>query len=471
MRPLLTLLLVTAAVGNSGAQSWDPKDQFKRKLAAAEKSIAEAHLALGRFADGERLFAAARHEYLAAVGLDPGNEDAQKALGRTLVDGRWVQDPRWPVYVVNDRPPEEAGPALAKYRAKKRVSGKESAAEFEELADFAANAELELEARAMWEAMLRYDPNNPRAQAKLGCRRISSEMLSAAEADAREAMAKRILESPGGKPLESTSETEEKTGQSFTKRRSEHFYFESQYTDGELRALVRTAETARALFVEAFQVPPESEPAFLNGVFVRHQGDHRNFLEKCTDAGALERKTAESMSTWEEFNPHRFEVWLGERPFDSLRDEVVHATIRYAFRDLTRMEEMPPWLAEGVCAWFGDRILGRAEGCFAREDVRGMPNAKSTLKWKRFIRDWAWEGTAPRIREVTKAAPGELTFEMMVKAWSVVDWLMTAKRERLYDFLARCRTGSSGKALRRALGAKDYDELEAMWEDWVKDRR
>ncbi|MEK7468232.1 MAG: hypothetical protein AAB074_12530 [Planctomycetota bacterium] len=471
MRPILTLFLVAAAAGASSAQTWDPKDQFKRRLANVEKRVAKTHLSLGRLADGERLFAAARHEYLLAVELDPSSEEAHKALGRTLVDGKWVQDPRWPVYVVNDRPPEEAGEALAKYRAKKRISGQVSATDYEELADYAEESELDLEARAMWEAMLRYEPTNPRAQSKLGYQKFSGEVLSGTEVRAREAMAKRILEAPGGKPQEATSEIEEKTGQQFTKRRSEHFYFESQYTDGELRALVRAAETARALFIESFQVPPEGEPEFLSGVIVRHQGDHRLFLEKCTDAGELERKTAEEMSTWEEFNPHRFEVWLGERPFEAMRDEVVHATVRYAFRDLTRMDETPAWLAEGVCAWIGDRVLGRAEACFAREDARGKPSTKSTLRWKRFIREWAWEGTAPRIRDITKAEAGELTFEMMVKAWSVVDWLMTAKRDRLYDFLARCRTGSSGKALRRAVGAKDYDELETMWEEWVKDRR
>ncbi|KAF0242318.1 MAG: hypothetical protein FD180_3975 [Planctomycetota bacterium] len=467
MRPFITLLLLAIAASSSRAQTWDPKVQFKSKRLAAEKRIAETHMSLGRFADGERLFAAARHQYLRAAELDPGSEDAQKALGRTLVDGKWVQDARWPVYVVNDRPAIEMGAALAKFRSKNRIAAKASASEYEDLADFAANAELALEARAMWEAMARYEPSNPRAQTKLGWRKLSGEMLSASEADAREAMAKRILEAPGGKPQDATSDVEEKTGQNFTKRRSEHFYFESMYTDGELRALVRAAETTRALFIETFQVPPESEPAFLKGVFVRFQGDHRLFLEKCTDAGALERKTAEEMSTWEEFDPHRFEVWLGERPFEALRDEAVHATVRYAFHDLTRMPETPGWLSEGVCAWFGDRVLGRAEACFAREDARGKPRTKSTLRWRQMVREWAWEGTAPPIREVTKAAPGELTFEMTVKAWSMVDWLMTAKRDRLYDFLARCRAGSSGKALRRALGAKDYDELEMMWQEWV----
>jgi hypothetical protein len=471
MRPFLTLLLLGLAAGFSRAQTWEPKVQFKSKLAAAEKRLAEAHMALGKFADGERLFAAARHQYLRAAELDPANTDAQGALGRTLVDGKWVQDARWPMYVVNDRPAIEMGEALARFRARNRIASKAAASEYEELADYAADHELTLEARAMWEAMLRYYPSDPRGQAKLGWRKVAGEVVSAAEADAREAMAKRILESPGGSPVSGTSVVEEKTGQTFTKRKSDHFFFESQYTDGELRALVRAAEMARAQFVEAFQVPTESEPAFLNGVFVRHKGDHRNFLEKCTDAGELERKAAEEMSTWEEFDPHRFEVWLGERPFEALRDEVVHAVVRYAFRDLTRMAETPPWLAEGVCAWFGDRVLGRAEACFAREDSRGQPRTKSTLRWKQMIREWAWEGTAPPVREVTKAGPGELTFEMTVKAWSMVDWLMTAKRDRLYDFLARCRAGSSGKALRRALGAKDSDELEMMWQEWVNNKQ
>lgn len=57
---------------------------------------------------------------------------------------------------------------------------------------------------------------------------------------------------------------------------------------------------------------------------------------------------------------------------------------------------------------------------------------------------------------------------MTVKAWSVVDRLMTAKRDRLYDFLAGGRSGSPGQVLRRAPGARDGDTLEETWEEWIR---
>ncbi|MCE9581143.1 MAG: hypothetical protein K8T20_01370, partial [Planctomycetes bacterium] len=310
-----------------------------------------------------------------------------------------------------------------------------------------------------------------RAMSKLGWRKVNGVMLSAAEADAREAMAKKVGETGGGKAMDATSDVEEKTEQTFSKRRSAHFYFEGQFTDGEIRALVRVAEASRAVFVEAFQVPQETDPAFLSGVFLRHEGDHAKFLEKCTTAGALERKAAMELPSWEEFDPPRVEVWLGARPFETLRDEVARAVTRYAFHDLTQMPSTPEWLSQGVSAWIGDRVLGSALSCFPRGAGQGLRDAQTTLRWRRLVRQWVEEGTVPSFHDVSHAAPGELTFEMTVKAWSVVDWLMTAKRARLYDFLARCRTGSSGKALRRALGAKDNAELDTMWSAWVAEQR
>lgn len=466
MRSLTTLLLLAGLASAQAAD--DTAGMFRRKLAAVERRTAKAHLAMGTFADGLRLFAAGRHDYLRAAQLDPSNAEAQAALGRKLVDGQWVADPRVPAIVVNDLKSDYLGAMLAKYRGKKRVMGSEVAADYEKLADLAVDWGLTVEARAMWETMLRYEPNNPRAQAKLGYRKMAGVWISAAEGDARDAMAKRVLEAPGGKVIDATSEVEEKTGWTMAKRRTENFSFEGQFTDGEVRALVRTAETTRALFLEAFDVPKETHPPFLTVILVRHQGDHRTFLEKCTEAGELERKAAEDLPTWEDRDPERVEVWLGERPFDVLRDEVVHSVARSEFRDLARMEKTPAWLAEGVAAWFGDRILGSAQASMDRAVVRELRSTHTTLKWRSLLREWTWEGTVPSIRDITRAPPGELTFEMTVKAWSLVDWLMTTKRARLYDFLARCRSGSSGKALRKALGAKDYDALEAMWEEWIQ---
>lgn len=471
MRPIFALMALAAAAASCRAETLDPPERFLQRRDEAEKRVSGFHASLGEYAYREGLLAIARREFLRAVELDPANAEAQAGLGRRLEQGKWVDDPRWPVNLTTDLGTEKNLDAIAKYRAKRRLIAREAAAEYEDLADFAADARLDLESRAMWEAVLRYNPSEPRAQAKLGWRKFSGEFVSGAEADAREAMRTRVAEAPGGKVVTEPSDVEQKMEVTFSRRKSSHFQFEGQYTDGEIRALVRTAEVTRDLFIEAFRLPKETEPPFLHGIFLRFEGDQRRFLEKVTGAGALELKTAGELSTWEGTRPDLFAAWMGERPFDSLRDETVHVVTRYAFRNLTRMEKTPAWLDQGLCAWFGDRVLGSATSCFARAEVKARRDAKTTLRWRRLLREQVWEGTSPRIRDLAKAAPGELTFEMTVKAWSLVDWLMTAKRDRLYDFLARCRTGSSSRALRRALGAKDSDEVEMMWEAWISEGR
>ncbi len=471
MRPIFVLMALAAAAAAGRAESSDPAARFQKRREEAEKNVAESHASLGTYTYREGLLAIARHEFLRAVELDPANAEAQGGLGRKLEQGKWVDDPRWPVNLATDLQSDRSLDALARYRAKRRVAAQEAAIEYEDLADFAADAHLDLEARAMWEAVLRYSPNHSRARTKLGWRKYAGEFVPGAEADAREAMNSRVAETPGGKVVSDPSDVEQKMEATFAKRRNAHFQFEGQFTDGEIRALVRTAEVTRELFIEAFRLPAETEPAFLNGVFLRFEGDQRRFLEKVTGAGKLGLETAGEFSTWEGSNPDLFAAWMGERPFDSLRDETVHVVTRYAFRGLTRMEKTPAWLDEGLCAWFGDRVLGTATSCFPRAEVKARRDAKTTLHWRRLLREWVWDGTSPRIKDIAKAPPGEMTFEMTVKAWSLVDWLMTAKRDRLYDFLARCRTGSSSRALRRALGAKDSDELEMMWEAWINEGR
>ncbi|MCE9583846.1 MAG: hypothetical protein K8T20_15290, partial [Planctomycetes bacterium] len=136
MRPFLVVVALAVAAGSVPAQSWEPKDQFRKKLAATEKRAAAAHIVLGKFAESERLFAVARHEFFRALELDAANADVHTALGLTQVDGKWVPDPRWLVHLSNDRPPDEIQDVLGKYRAKRRISGKATASDFEELADF-----------------------------------------------------------------------------------------------------------------------------------------------------------------------------------------------------------------------------------------------------------------------------------------------------------------------------------------------
>jgi hypothetical protein len=464
MRTLLTLLACSVAVR---AQFVDPKLRFQRRLEAVQARAAGIHVELAKLSAARGLHGTAWREMRRAARLDPSNVEAHLAIGLKLVDGSWVPDPQASVATENAVPFQDLGVALAAYRHERRLKGVELSGDFDSLADFALECGLPDRAEEMWRLALRYNPHHARALSRLGWTRADALMIPPSRARALEMTRKEVSELAGGRIVGEASPAEKAAGWTLSKRESANFRFEGMFTDGEVRSLLRWAEAARSLFVKTFEVPEESLPGPLSGYFLRHQGDHAVYLEKVLGLGDLERIALRDAPWHEEFGPDRFEVWRGERPFEYLRAAAVHLVVRHHFRDLTRMDRTPAWLATGVSAWFADRLLGYGQPCFVATSSQRTRDTTVTHRWRRLVREWAWEGTSPRIRALARTSEDKLTFEQIVKAWSLVDWLLTKRRDCLYDFLARCREGSSGKALRLALGATSYDELELRWEEFV----
>ncbi|NUN47571.1 MAG: hypothetical protein HUU15_01910 [Candidatus Brocadiae bacterium] len=462
----IVLMLVAAAVAVS-AQSPDDREEFGKRLRGAERRTAELHVELALEARAMGLEAAAWHGFRRAAELDPKNADAQQGLGRVLREKVWVQDPQGTVPRENVQPPGHIQAALSRYRGKRRAIEHRIAANWEGLADWAEEAGLRGETGFAFRVLLREFPGHSRALSKLGYESVDGVRISPEDAARRAEMRRRVLESDGGERVSEESETERQTGLKLLRRRADGVSFEGQFTDGEMRALVRLAGRTREEFTLVFGLTRENPVTPIHGVFLRVAADRKIWLDQASGMSSLEREILGNAPLIELFEPDRFVATRGARPFDAARDAAVTMAARYAFRGLMRLEELPPWLAVGVPLWFTDRLLG---SCY-HIVPDGIDAPASTLAWRAELRRSAWEGIDPAIRDITRAGPGELDAAMAVKAWSLVDWLLTSRRDRLHDFLTRCRSGSSGKALRRSLGAESYEALELAWEEWLDETR
>jgi hypothetical protein len=67
-------------------------DDYDARASALGSDDARGWVALARWAAAEGLGTQARRGYERALAIDPDNADANRALGRTLVDGRWLTE-------------------------------------------------------------------------------------------------------------------------------------------------------------------------------------------------------------------------------------------------------------------------------------------------------------------------------------------------------------------------------------------
>src|SRR5262249_24535444 len=67
-------------------------EEYEERAAAIAASDADAWVALGKWADEKGLGSQAREAYSRALAVSPLDPRANEALGKVLVDGRWVSE-------------------------------------------------------------------------------------------------------------------------------------------------------------------------------------------------------------------------------------------------------------------------------------------------------------------------------------------------------------------------------------------
>ena len=471
MRPLLAALLALSAMSAAYAQGApDPKKDFEQKLKAQGEKAAREHVTLGKFCTGKKLHAEALIEYRRALALDGACADAKRALLWKFEDGAWVEDPAAKIKDRNEGAPDAVEKVHDEYYAKKRAAGEKSAKDYAAVAEWAAKKDLKEEAKRAWKMVLYYDDSNEKAREGYGWVKDGSAWVTPGDAEARAAETKRIAAADAGNKIGEASDLETKTGWALAKRHSKHFQFEGMFSDVELTTLVKTCEAARLSFLETFELPADALEAPIHGVFLKSKDDHKNFLVKFVGLSGRELDQTNAMSGWTRFDPLTFEVRQGENEFSLMADWAVHCTIEFLWANQFGIENCPPWLGEGIPYWFTYYVTKSAmTNCIAFESAaQGAVSWDDVLDWKPLIKDLVKSGKNPPIRDVLEARLNSLDGPKGVKGWSLVEWMLAARRKEFFEFVKALAGGASQEdAIKTAFGVSGFAELDAQWVAYV----
>jgi len=463
---IAALLLAGAARAEDAEEA-----EYQRRWKAAANTVARAQRLCARWCNDNRLYAAAWAEWTESLDFEPDHEDARKALGFAKKDGAWVFNPDAGMLRENRGTPKEIDAALDSYRRRREGIEATAGRELVPLAEWTAKHGYEARAKRIWSLVHRYDPENEDACKAMGWSEWKGRWFAPREAAARKAAAKLMEEADGGKADTKPSDIQKATGFRLARRVSAHFAFEGRPSQEELAPMLRAAEAARALFVETFRLDATQEPATVTGVFLTSNLDHKLFLEKCSPLDEEERKTIEKLGGWASFKPDLiFELWTNGSFPEYHREAGVHILVHLLFQMHTRIKMPPGWIQEGLGFWFTDLLTGTAMARCTdlRSNAMEDDRALSTLTWRRMVRQRLREGTDPSIRRVLNARYDDLDLPKMVKAWSLVDFMLAKKRDGFFAYVKRLGEGDSGTdALAESLEMESVDDLQRGWEEYV----
>ncbi|MBI2924068.1 MAG: hypothetical protein HYY18_23670 [Planctomycetes bacterium] len=451
----------------------DPKVEWPKKWDALSKKVAREHITLAKFGLSKKLFEVAFKEYTRAAALDGENAEAQKGLGRKLENGVWVDDPAAKVKKLNEGPVADQQVPLAEYESKKKAATDKAMKEFEGLADWCEKNGLKDEAKQVWKTVLDgYNADHERARLAHGWIRDNGRWVSPEDVAKREAGAKKVAGASEGEPVTAQSDVEQRTGWKLVKRKSDHFYLEGNYSDAEMIELVKACEAARSAFLETFELDVNAFPSPIHGIFLHTQQEYELYVDKDPAIPERDKKSYKAFAGYPTYRPMSFVGWQGGREFAYMKDYGTHETIHLMFWQWAGLKEIPAWIFEGLAYWFTDRLLKTALAfCIAMETSAGGGRAfENVLDWKNMVKVSIKDGSDPDIRETMEGRLNTLSIKKAIKAWSLVDFMLTKNKAKFFSFIADLRSGKTQEeALKNALGIKGYGELDAIWEKYVVD--
>jgi hypothetical protein len=470
--PRILAILILAALSTVAETPADSKDGIPSKVEALHSRTSVAHQQLADWCASKKIHELAWREYRRAAELDPECAVAQKALGRKKVEGRWDVDPKAEVRKRNEGPPDTWQKAADEYAKKRAALASKAAKEYETLAQAAAKAGLEAEARGLWRELARcYDAKHEKANLALGFTRDGENWVGPTDVKNRAEAAKLIAAASAGKDVEGQSEIQRALKWKTTRRRSDHFLIEAALPAGETGQVVQVAEAARALFISTFGIREEDIAGEIQGVVPGSPAEFDTYID-CMPGLDADTRIARKYDGFARFYKSPL-CWVSpgnSADLAAVKDAAIHQTSHFlSWRASPAKQMIPAWLNEGIAMWLSDRLnkTGRAY-CTSYYHTDLARQQTEPLKWRRFILDGIREGTDPAMSDILSGEMTTLAGVRAVKAWSVVDWLTAARRDDLVGAWADLRNGEDlAKALLGRLGCKTALEMNETWEQWV----
>jgi hypothetical protein len=454
-------------------QDPDPASEYRSRMDAVKRFMSTRIAAVGTYLAEKDQHASARLIWSRAIYFDPEHDDVRRRLGERRRDGGgWEPDPDARIKTANGAKKEEELARLQK-EAGKRLADAEKAIglEWTAIGNLAEKAGLKAEAEAAWREAVQFYPDGDSARKKLGYEKDRSGIWRlAADREWREAMATGLAKASAGAEDTAKSAVAEKVEATFARRTSEHFIVESSYLDqGALTDLVQRAEHCWEMFHRAFNQQALLKQKY-DFVFFKDAAQYEKYIDAFHKGTDAEKSFSKKQTGWGNF-PLRG-ARTGDRQISSCQDFVLHYPAQAMMANLTGGK--PLWLLEGAALLFSSSIMDTA--IWACVDMAstgtggGARNLRDPKNWRVVVKSWIEEGKDPNIDELVKCTKwAEFSGAEAVKAWSLLDFLLTEHRERAIAFLSDIRAQKdTGEASMQKVFGWPLSEFDARWRTWAR---
>ncbi|MBI3820365.1 MAG: hypothetical protein HY286_16870 [Planctomycetes bacterium] len=437
-----------------------PSTAVEQRLDEAMKKLAREHVAIAQFSAGKTLYLQAFRDYESAARLDPANADAAKGCAdlKDKKDG-------------GDR--EAKMKLIAEIDKKRKTLATKAAAELKTLGDAAAKAKDDRSAKRAWIFLLTYDPDSTAANAGLGKVKKGNAWFDAREIEINDAVAKCLLSAREGTPFKSAHRFDAALGTTLTKIRSDHFEIFGSIDAKSLANLSKLAEAAQAFMDGLIGTGGRATEGTVTFVFLTTEAEHEKFVDAFTPYTPEQKVLVKKTSGAWTFNPPGYEAWESGGSFETFKDAMVHRAVgHFSIFRFVAMADAPKWIYEGLGIWLSFRFVGYARTyCTGGGPAADAMNSYRDLaNWKTYIHDAVRDGTDAPIRELFAVRKDELSPGVLMKCWSVVDYMIREQPEAFAAMVHKLKDLGNDRAILESFKLKSVDELETAWREFVREK-
>lgn len=472
---LLSGILIATLSSVSAGQ--DLNAEYEERLYKVNRGLAASLASIGKYLASSKMHKWAREEYLAAKKLDPDCKLANQKLGYTEGPDGWEFDPTAKLKMSNEKSGKDAKRVRDSWEKKRTSTGKKYSKQFSSLAAWCKKNGLEEESTKHYKQAVEFDPSNSKARKALGYeKRGKSGWISPFEKDLRQRAQEGLAKAPKGSPRSEQTEAEKGMGMTFTKLESDHFILESPHmSKSNLEDLVQHAEHAYALWHHVFGQENLFGENKIEYCILKDKAQHEAFVDRFHQGGPSRKALAKRSAGMGSGGIQ--ECYQASRTQPSLQDYVIHYTVQSLQNTFAVGQPSsghnPIWLTEGTALYFTKLMKDSAVwSCvdLTKSGTGQQKASKDPKDWPFIIRTFVKEGKDPDINAVLKCANfAELDGPETVKAWSIIDFLMSDHREKFIEFCKdlRASTDNGESSFKKVFGWTPQD-LDNRWRAYAK---
>ena len=455
--------------GAPPAPSPPTPESARALLAEADRQAVERIRSTADWCSSNGLARTAAALYRRVLKVLPDDARARSRLGYRKVDSAWKGPAADGPELRDDGAAKKADQLAARW--KKELAPCASA--FAAAAAACEAADLLEEARRAWAEVVFLDPENARGREALGHRLVDGKWMTGVraghldfrrelEAVLKEVRAAKVeaVQVPGTSPFEAAVRSP------LARFAGPRIRVESPWSAAETRELAVLAEQTASFLERILRDPGPWRGDLRTVVFTKDAEAYGRVLDGLPGQNPSTIAYAKKLAGW--YLPDAGYVWrTGDLTVakDGLVHKVAEGCLTARFGGIQRH----PWVCEGVAGLASGELLGTTlNWCVAREQSSVVrADFSSYRQWPSALRKLIEAGEDVPLPALVKRELNSLDTACLVKASSVLSWLLEDRPERLIRFLAAIGGGAAQEdAAKEHLGFS-LDEADHCWREWV----